>query len=388
MGELQARGLAGAVVDAGARDLHRDAAAPGGERGARPAPRPGPAAGARAPPPRPGPPGPPHGLEPPRAAPRAPRDLKPARRLPRLLRALLLLRRAAGGRAGHGRVRHGPGGGDRGRERPGAAVPSREEPGRRPRAHRALPRLGEEGIMIAGPAIDIRGGRVVRLKGGVLQDETVYGHDPVAAARAWEAEGALRLHLVDLDAAIEGKPQPEALGAVIDAVKIPVEVGGGLRVLENAMRYKQRGADRLIFGTAAVARPGVVQPAVNQWPEAVVVALDARNGRVTVAGWQEVTTTTALELAARVKDWGVLRVQYTDVVRDGTLTGPNLEATAELARASRLRITAGGGVASLDDLRRLSVLAPLGIDEGIVGKALYEKRFTLREAMEAVGSDA
>jgi phosphoribosylformimino-5-aminoimidazole carboxamide ribotide isomerase len=242
--------------------------------------------------------------------------------------------------------------------------------------------------MIVIPAIDIRAGRVVRLKGGVLQDETIYGHDPVEAARAWEAQGALRLHVVDLDAAIEGKPQADALGAVIDAVRIPVEVGGGLRVLENAMRYKERGADRLIFGTAAVARPGVVQQAVHQWPGAVVVALDARNGRVTVAGWQELTTTTALDLAARVKSWGVARVQYTDVVRDGTLNGPNIEATAELARASGLRITAGGGVSSLDDLRRLSVLEPVGIDEVIVGKALYEKRFTLAEAMEAAGSDA
>jgi len=239
--------------------------------------------------------------------------------------------------------------------------------------------------MIIIPAIDIRGGCVVRLKRGVLQEETVYGHDPVAVARAWEAEGATRIHVVDLDAAIEGKPQPEVVGAIIDAVKIPVEVGGGLRVLETAMRYKERGADRVIFGTAAVASPGVVQEAVRQWPEAVAVALDARNGRVTVAGWQESTTTTALDLAARVKSWGVRRVQYTDVVRDGTLTGPNIEATAELARTTGLRITAGGGVSSLDDLRRLAVLEPLGIDEVVVGKALYEKRFTLAEAMEAVG---
>jgi len=239
--------------------------------------------------------------------------------------------------------------------------------------------------MIIIPAIDIRGGCVVRLKRGVLQEETVYGHDPVAVARAWEAEGATRIHVVDLDAAIEGKPQPEVVGAIIDAVKIPVEVGGGLRILETAMRYKERGADRVIFGTAAVASPGVVQEAVRQWPEAVAVALDARNGRVTVAGWQESTTTTALDLAARVKSWGVRRVQYTDVVRDGTLTGPNIEATAELARAIGLRITAGGGVSSLDDLRRLAVLEPLGIDEVVVGKALYEKRFTLAEAMEAVG---
>ena len=242
--------------------------------------------------------------------------------------------------------------------------------------------------MIVIPAIDIRSGRVVRLKGGQLRDETIYGHDPAAVARAWEAEGAPRLHVVDLDAAIEGKPQPDVVGAVIDAVKIPVEVGGGLRVLENAMRYRERGAERVIFGTAAVASPGVVQEAVRRWPDAVAVALDARNGCVTVAGWQELTTTTALDLAAQVKAWGVRRVQYTDVVRDGTLSGPNIEATAELARTTRLRITAGGGVSALDDLRRLSVLEPLGVDEVIVGKALYEKRFTLAEAMEAAGSDA
>jgi phosphoribosylformimino-5-aminoimidazole carboxamide ribotide isomerase len=238
--------------------------------------------------------------------------------------------------------------------------------------------------MIVVPAIDIRNGRVVRLKAGKLQDETCYGHDPVAVARAWESEGARRLHVVDLDAALEGKAQPDVVGAVIDAVAIPVEVGGGLRVLENAMRYKDRGADRVIFGTAAVARPGVVQEAVRFWPDAVAVSVDARGGRVTVAGWQELTTTTALELAAQVAAWGVKRLQYTDVVRDGTLSGPNIEATAELARQSRLGITAGGGVASLDDLRRLAVLEPLGVDEVIVGKALYDKRFSLAAAMQAV----
>lgn len=236
--------------------------------------------------------------------------------------------------------------------------------------------------MIVVPAIDVRGGKVVRLKQGRLQDEQVYGRDPVEAARRFQDEGAQRLHVVDLDAAIEGKPQPDVIEAIMGAVKIPVEVGGGLRTLESAMRYIQRGAQRVIFGTAVVSDPGVVQEALLSFPEAVAVALDARNGRVTVGGWKEVTTVQAVTLAERVKAWGVKRIQYTDVVRDGTLLGPNVAATAELARISGLQITAAGGISTLEDIQRLRRASPL-VDEVVVGKALYEKRFTLAEAMEA-----
>lgn len=239
--------------------------------------------------------------------------------------------------------------------------------------------------MVVIPAIDIRGGKVVRLTRGELAEETVYGSVPVEAARRWEGEGAGRLHVVDLDAAISGKPQFEAIADVIGAVRIPVEVGGGLRVLENAMRYRERGADRVIFGTAAVAAPGVVQAAVELWPDAVAVALDAKRGKVAVAGWQEITTVDATELAVRVKAWGVRRIQYTDVVRDGTLVGPNLEGLEQVARAVALRVTAAGGVATLEDLGRLRGLQELGVDEVIVGKALYERRFTLAQA-QAVAS--
>jgi phosphoribosylformimino-5-aminoimidazole carboxamide ribotide isomerase len=242
--------------------------------------------------------------------------------------------------------------------------------------------------VIVVPAIDIRGGRVVRLRQGQLQEETVYGSDPAEAARRWEGLGAKRIHLVDLDAAIENRPQPDVIGAVIAAVKIPVEVGGGLRVLENAMRYREQGADRVIFGTAAVARPGVVQEAMRLWPEAVAVAIDARNGKVAVAGWNEITTVEALELGTRVKGWGVSRIQYTDVVRDGTLVGPNLAGIEQIARATGLRITAAGGVSTLDDVMRLKALAPLGVDEVVVGKALYESRFTLDEAALVLGQES
>jgi phosphoribosylformimino-5-aminoimidazole carboxamide ribotide isomerase len=238
--------------------------------------------------------------------------------------------------------------------------------------------------MIVVPAIDIRKGRVVRLRQGRLQDETVYGHDPAEVARRWEGEGAERIHVVDLDAAMDGLPQTEAVGAAVRAVKVPVEVGGGIRTVEDARQYRELGVERVIFGTAAVSRPDVVQEAVGRWPKAVAVAIDARDGRVAVAGWNEVTGTDALELAATVESWGVVRVQFTDVRRDGTLVGPNLETIAALGRRTGLRITAAGGVAGLDDLVRLAALESFGVDEVIVGKALYEGCFTLAAARAAL----
>jgi phosphoribosylformimino-5-aminoimidazole carboxamide ribotide isomerase len=240
--------------------------------------------------------------------------------------------------------------------------------------------------MIVVPAIDIRKGRVVRLTQGRAEQETVYESDPAQVARRWQAEGAERIHLVDLDAAIDGMAQPEAIAAVIAAVTVPVEVGGGIRALEDARRYRDLGADRVIFGTAAISRPQVVQQAVSHWPQAVAVAIDAREGKVAVEGWNEVTSIDALELAATVESWGVVRVQFTDVRRDGTLVGPNLEALRELGRRSSLRITAAGGVSDVSDVARLRELEPYGVDEVIVGKALYEGRLTLAAARAAGGS--
>jgi phosphoribosylformimino-5-aminoimidazole carboxamide ribotide isomerase len=238
--------------------------------------------------------------------------------------------------------------------------------------------------MIVVPAIDVRKGRVVRLRQGRAREETLYGDDPAEMARRWEAEGAERIHLVDLDAAIDGLPQPEVIAAVVEGVRIPVEVGGGIRTLEDAQRYRDLGAERVIFGTAAVSRADVVQAAVSRWPEAVAVAIDARDGRVAVSGWNEVTDVDALDLAATVESWGVVRVQFTDVRRDGTLVGPNLEAIERLGRRTGLRITAAGGVSELEDLRRLAALQAFGVDEAIVGKAIYEGRLSLAEARRAL----
>ena len=212
--------------------------------------------------------------------------------------------------------------------------------------------------MIVVPAIDLRQGRVVRLHQGRAQEETVYAVDPAEVARRFEAEGARRIHLVDLDAAMNGARQAAAVASVVRAVRIPVEVGGGVRSLADALAVRADGAERVIFGTAAVARPDVVQAAVEQLgAEAVAVAIDAKDGRVAVSGWTEATDVDALDLAVAVESWGVRRVQFTDVRRDGTLQGPNLAA-----------------------------LEALGVDEAIVGKALYEGRVTLQAAHEALAA--
>ncbi|HEY8232979.1 MAG: 1-(5-phosphoribosyl)-5-[(5-phosphoribosylamino)methylideneamino]imidazole-4-carboxamide isomerase [Burkholderiales bacterium] len=240
--------------------------------------------------------------------------------------------------------------------------------------------------MIVVPAIDLRGGRVVRLHQGRAEQETVYGDDPAGVARRFESEGARRIHLVDLDAAMNGPRQDAAIAEVVRAVRIPVEVGGGVRTLEDALRLREQGVERVIFGTAAVARPDVVQAALARFPEAVAIAIDARDGKVSVSGWTEATELDALELAATVEGWGARRVQFTDVRRDGTLAGPNLEAIEALCRRTRLRVTAAGGVSEAADLARLAALEPLGVDEAIVGKALYEGRVTLAAAHEAVAA--
>jgi phosphoribosylformimino-5-aminoimidazole carboxamide ribotide isomerase len=234
--------------------------------------------------------------------------------------------------------------------------------------------------MIVVPAIDLRGGRVVRLRQGRAAEETVYAGSPAEVARRFEAEGARRIHLVDLDAAMDGLAQTDAIADVVGAVRIPVEVGGGVRTLADAIRLRDQGVERVIFGTAAVSRPDVVQAALQQFPEAVAVAIDARDGRVAAHGWNETTDVDALELAATVEGWGVLRVQFTDVRRDGTLSGPNLGALEALGRRTSLRITAAGGVSDAADLVRLAALEAHGVDEAIVGKALYEGRLTLAAA--------
>lgn len=234
------------------------------------------------------------------------------------------------------------------------------------------------------PAIDIRGGRCVRLLRGDYDRETVYGDDPAAVAREWEAQGAPRLHVVDLDGAREGRPVNRAeVAAICEAVAIPVEVSGGLRTMADVEAAAARGAGRLQLGSAAVRDPDLVSRAAARFPGMVVVAIDTRAGEALTEGWREGSGADALALAREMAARGAPRIMVTDVGRDGALEGPNVALAATFAAALDVPVVASGGVTTADDLR---ALAETGCEGAIVGKALYEGRFTLAEALEAVAA--
>ena len=234
------------------------------------------------------------------------------------------------------------------------------------------------------PAIDIRGGRCVRLLQGDYDRETVYGDDPAAVAREWEAQGAPRLHVVDLDGAREGRPVNRAeVAAICEAVAIPVEVSGGLRTMHDLEAAAALGAARLQLGSAAVRNPDLVNGAAERFPGMVVVAIDTRAGEALTEGWREGSGADALTLANEMVARGAPRIMVTDVARDGALEGPNVALAAEFAAALPVPVVASGGVTTADDLR---ALAQAGCEGAIVGKALYEGRFTLAEALEAVAA--
>ncbi|MDE2934318.1 MAG: 1-(5-phosphoribosyl)-5-[(5-phosphoribosylamino)methylideneamino]imidazole-4-carboxamide isomerase [Chloroflexota bacterium] len=234
------------------------------------------------------------------------------------------------------------------------------------------------------PAIDIRGGRCVRLLQGDYDQETAYADDPAEVARDWEAQGAQRLHVVDLDGAREGRSVNTAeVAAICEAVAIPVEVSGGLRTIEDVEGAVERGAKRIQLGSAAVRNPNLVNEVVERFPGTLVVAIDTRAGEALTEGWREGSGTDALTLAREMVERGVPRIMVTDIARDGALEGPNAELAAAFAGALPVPVVASGGVTTTDDLR---ALAETGCEGAIVGKALYERRFTLAEALEAVGS--
>jgi phosphoribosylformimino-5-aminoimidazole carboxamide ribotide isomerase len=238
--------------------------------------------------------------------------------------------------------------------------------------------------MIIFPAIDMRQGRCVRLLQGRAQEETIYFEDPVAVALRWQAEGAAWLHLVDLDGAMsEGSGNRQIAKRIFTALRIPVQFGGGLRTMEDLEEILEAGAARVVVGTAAVLHPEFLAEAVQRFGERIVVGIDARDGHVATHGWNQVGSLEAGAFAQMLVRQGVQRVVYTDISKDGMLAGPNLEATRRLAADTRLKVVASGGVASLDDLRTLRALEDVGIEGAIVGKALYERRFTLKEAIEA-----
>ena len=234
------------------------------------------------------------------------------------------------------------------------------------------------------PAIDIKDGNCVRLYQGDYDQMTVYDRDPVAVAQRWSELGAQRLHVVDLDGAKAGKPlNAQIVFAIVRAVDIPVELGGGLRdraAIEAALNL---GVDRAILGTAAIVQPDLITELVAQYGARIAVGVDARHGWVAVQGWQELSQIHAVDLVRRVGESGVQQVIYTDIVRDGTLRGPNFEAIAELVALGRPAVIASGGVGSIDDLRRL---AQIGAAGAIVGQALYTGAIDLPTALQALDS--
>ena len=238
--------------------------------------------------------------------------------------------------------------------------------------------------MIVYPAIDLRGGRCVRLRQGDAAAETVFAADPVAAARRWAAEGAEWLHVVNLDGALghSGAENLRALERILAAVKLPIQFGGGLRALADVEGLLGLGVARVILGTVAVREPQVVAEALARYgAERVSVGIDAREGRVAIHGWVDMANVETLELAGKMRELGVTRVVYTDVGRDGMLAGVNVVATVRLACASGLKVIASGGVASVDDVRALREHEAEGIEGVIIGMALYRGTVRLEEAL-------
>jgi len=237
--------------------------------------------------------------------------------------------------------------------------------------------------MLLIPAIDLKDGRCVRLRQGDMNDATVFSEDPAATARHWLEQGARRLHLVDLNGAVAGKPRNEtAVKAIVGAVgdRIPVQLGGGIRDLDTIERYLDDGITYVIIGTAAVKNPGFLHDACGAFPGHIMVGLDARDGKVATDGWSKLTGHDVLDLALKFEDYGVEAIVYTDIGRDGMLSGVNVDATVRLARRLRVPVIASGGFASITDVEQLCAVQGEGIDAAILGRALYEGKLDFRTA--------
>jgi phosphoribosylformimino-5-aminoimidazole carboxamide ribotide isomerase len=237
--------------------------------------------------------------------------------------------------------------------------------------------------MLLIPAIDLKDGKCVRLRQGDMSDATVFSEDPVAMARHWVEQGARRLHVVDLNGARSGRPVNEAvIKRMIKAVgdDIPVQLGGGIRDLDTIERYIDDGVAFVVIGTAAVKSPGFLQDACSAFGGHVIVSLDARDGKVATDGWSKLTGHDVIDLAKKFEDYGVDAILYTDIGRDGMMTGVNVEATVELARAVKIPVIASGGVSSIADIERLCAVESEGVEAAILGRSLYEGAIDFRLA--------
>ena len=234
--------------------------------------------------------------------------------------------------------------------------------------------------MIIIPAIDLKEGKCVRLLQGRMEDATVYSDNPEDTAKRWVAEGAELLHIVDLDGAFTGGMKNlSAIESIRKAIRIPVEVGGGIRDMERIDQLLSLGVNRIILGTVAVEKPELVKEACKKYPDKILVGIDAKNGFVATKGWVEVTQIKAKELALKMQGYGAAGVIYTDISRDGMLTGPNIETTREMAESLNIPVIASGGISSIDDIKRLSKIK--GLWGAITGKAIYSGALNLKEAI-------
>jgi phosphoribosylformimino-5-aminoimidazole carboxamide ribotide isomerase len=229
--------------------------------------------------------------------------------------------------------------------------------------------------MLLIPAIDLKDGRCVRLRQGDLDDATVFSEDPANMASLWLERGARRLHLVDLNGAVAGKPKNEPfIRAIVDAVgdDIPVQIGGGIRDLDTIERYLDAGITYVIIGTAAVRNPGFLHDACGAFPGSIIVGLDARDGKIATDGWSKLTGHDVLDMARKFEDYGCEAIIYTDIGRDGMLSGVNVEATVKLAQHVRVPIFASGGIADIRDIEALCAVSDEGIAGAILGRSIYE----------------
>ncbi len=240
--------------------------------------------------------------------------------------------------------------------------------------------------MILFPAIDLKDGQCVRLVKGEMDQATVFNDDPAAQAAEFESQGFEWLHLVDLNGAFAGRPvNGEAVDAILGAIRIPVQLGGGIRDLGTIEMWLEKGVTRVILGTVAVRDPDLVIKACRRFPDRIVVGMDARDGRVAVEGWAETSDLSAAELAARFTDAGVAAIIFTDIDRDGVLQGLNLEATVNLARSTSIPVIASGGLSSLDDIARLLEPENAILAGAVSGRALYDGRLDPAAALAMIG---
>lgn len=238
--------------------------------------------------------------------------------------------------------------------------------------------------MIVIPAIDLKDGKCVRLEQGLMERDTVFSDNPGAQARVWQDQGAELLHIVDLDGAFAGEPKNRtAIEAIVQAVSIPTQLGGGIRDLATIEAYLALGISRVIIGTVAQRNPELVKEACKKFPGRIVVGIDAKAGMVAVQGWAEVTGITAVELARKFEGFGVAAIIYTDISRDGMLQGPNIEATRQLAESINIPVIASGGLSTLKDIENLLVIESSGVSGVITGKAIYTGAINLAEAIRA-----